>query len=324
MNQLKIFSDANLSESAFELLKDGVQPLELVLPAKPAASVLALAEPDPAFATAEIAFGQPDIESVLSSRKLRWLQLSSAGYTRYDTPQFREAAKERGLFVTNSSSVYDEACADHVFSFMLAQSRRLPVSLATRLPNTDPRWMDLRNSYVPLRGSNVLILGYGAIAKKLRALLSPFETRITGFRRKPRGDEGVPVVTAADLPAALEKADHVVNILPGSAATDGFLSKERFHTMKPGAVFYNIGRGSTVDQEALYEALHSGHLDAAWLDVCDPEPLPKNHPLLTLKNCFITPHTAGGHRNESATLVRHFLLNLRNFLDEEPLVDRIF
>ena len=76
--------------------------------------------------------------------------------------------------------------------------------------------------------------------------------------------------------------------------------------MKAGAVFYNIGRGSTVDQQALVQALRAGHLKAAWLDVTDPEPLPDSHPLLLEPNCFITPHVAGGHRDESSTLVHHF------------------
>ena len=93
--------------------------------------------------------------------------------------------------------------------------------------------------------------------------------------------------------------------------------------MKPGVVFYNIGRGKTVDQNALLEALRSRHLEAAWLDVSDPEPLPPDHPLLSAPNCFITPHTAGGHRNEAETLVRHFLDNFQRFLNNTPLNDRI-
>src|SRR5262245_63449122 len=80
--------------------------------------------------------------------------------------------------------------------------------------------------------------------------------------------------------------------------------------MKPGAVFYNIGRGTTVDQTALAAALRSGHLAAAWLDVTDPEPLPDDHPLRGLENCHITPHVGGGHHAEAHALVRHFLANL--------------
>ena len=93
--------------------------------------------------------------------------------------------------------------------------------------------------------------------------------------------------------------------------------------MKPGAAFYNVGRGTTVDQDALLAALQSGHLAAAWLDVTDPEPLPPAHPLWTTPNCYITPHSAGGHRTEPARLLQHFLGNLRLFERGETLNDRV-
>jgi phosphoglycerate dehydrogenase-like enzyme len=114
----------------------------------------------------------------------------------------------------------------------------------------------------------------------------------------------------------------VISILPENADSIHFISTERLGWMKPGAIFYNIGRGTTVDQQALFESLRSGHLGAAWLDVTDPEPLPDDHPLWTVPNC-ITPHTAGGHGDESETLVRHFLENLNRLLEDLPLRDRV-
>ena len=93
--------------------------------------------------------------------------------------------------------------------------------------------------------------------------------------------------------------------------------------MKPGAIFYNIGRGTTVDQTALLNALKSGRLSAAYLDVTDPEPLPKDHPLWSVPNCYITPHTAGGHAEEFERLATHFLNNLKRFEEGKALVDRV-
>ena len=93
--------------------------------------------------------------------------------------------------------------------------------------------------------------------------------------------------------------------------------------MQPGALFYNVGRGTTVDQTALINHLTSGHLGVAYLDVMDPEPLPSDHPLWVTPNCFITPHTAGGHLHEDVSLVVHFLENLRRWEQGEPLLDRI-
>lgn len=323
MEALKIFSDPQMSDAAARMMRETVAPHEIIVPKNRPSSVLAAAEPDPALPFADIAFGQPDIESIRRSTSLKWVQVSSAGFTRYDTPEFRALAKERGLIVTNSSSVYAEACADHVFSFMLAQSRRLPQALQSHAANGSPEWLQLRGDSVSLRGQNVVILGFGVIAKVLVKLLAPFEMSITAVRRSPRGDEGVATVRLDDQAEALANADHVINILPDNEGSRNFVDAALFAQMKPGAVFYNIGRGTTVNQDDLLGALRSGHLAAAWLDVTDPEPLPADHPLRGEPNCFITPHIAGGHRDETGTLIRHFLANFRRYLAGEPLQDRI-
>ena len=114
-----------------------------------------------------------------------------------------------------------------------------------------------------------------------------------------------------------------MNILPAAAGTEGYFDAGRLAKMKPGAIFYNIGRGTTVDQAALRSALESGRLAAAYLDVTDPEPLPPDHPLWSAPNCYITPHTAGGHRQEVERLAAHFLNNLKRFEAGEPLADRV-
>jgi phosphoglycerate dehydrogenase-like enzyme len=323
MNTFRIFYDCPLSDSALGLLRDGVAPHELILSGAPASSVLAKSSPDPALARADIAFGQPDVAGVLGAPGLRWLHISSAGYTRYDTAEFHAAARSRGLLVSNSSSVYSGPCAEHALAFMLAQSRTLPGALASHSANGSAGWNALRHGCRSLRNQELLLLGFGAIARQLVRLLEPFEMRVSALRRAPDGTERVPVVMLERLPEALARADHVVSLLPESAGTRRFLSRERIAQMKPGAIFYNIGRGATVDQEALADALRSGHLAAAWLDVTDPEPLPAAHPLRGAPNCYITPHIAGGHRNETETLVRHFLDNFQRFLKGAALRDQI-
>lgn len=323
MKALKIFSDAALSDSAAKLLREGVAPHEVISAAKPAGSILAKSEPDPAFADADIAFGQPDLVNIHHSNRLRWVQLTSAGFTRYDTPEFRAAATARGLLVTNSSTVFSEPCAEHVLAFMLAQSRLLPQSIQTNHGYGSAPWQKFRADATLLRHQNVLLLGFGAIALRLVELLRPFEMKLAALRRKPKGNEPIAIVTREQLPQALAQADHVVNILPESRETARFINAERLASMKRGAFFYNIGRGATVDQDALVEALRSGRLGAAWLDVTSPEPLPAGHPLLSAPNCFITPHTGGGQPKEAEALVRHFLHNFRLYLEGAPLTDRV-
>jgi len=320
---LRIFVDIAAPEDTLQVLRDGTAGHELILSSQPAVSVLAQAVLDPRLFSADIAFGQPDPAALASASQLKWIQLSSSSITRYDNPGFRQMVAANRTTVCNSASVYSEACAEHVLAFLLAQSRLLPRSLDTRVPGGAEAWHQLRGDCVPLRGQSALVLGYGAIGKRLAEMLLPFAMDVIAFRRGARGDETVQVIGESQLGDALSRVDHVINLLPDSTDTRHFFDASRFAAMRPGAVFYNIGRGATVDQRDLLDALRSGRLKAAWLDVTDPEPLPDGHPLLALPNCFITPHVAGGHQAESKTLVRHFLANLNRYLRGEPLVDRV-
>lgn len=321
---LKIFVDLATPPDLLDLLQNGTRGHQLLLPLKPVTSVLAEAAPDPQMALADIAFGQPTVRAIAEAPGLKWVQVSSSGITRYDNPAFRALAAERQLVVTNSAAVYAEACAVQVLSFLLAQARQLPLGLRTRAANGAPEWTALRSSSTTLRGQTVLILGFGAIGTRLVELLQPFHLNIIACRRAARGDEGVRVVTPEQVgPVLANEADHIINILPDNAASRQFFNAARLAALKPGAVFYNIGRGTTVDQTALVAALRSGRLQAAWLDVTDPEPLPAEHPLWREPNCHITPHVAGGHHDEAKTLVRHFLQNFERFVRGEPLLDRV-
>lgn len=320
---MNIFVDLALPPGALEQLQTGTIGHQLLFSQTPATSVLSRPEPDPQLASAEIAFGQPDPQAIAGAKSLKWIHISSSGITRYDNPGFRTLMAERNVAVSNSAGVYCEACAVHVLSFILAQARNLPLALRSPLPNGAPAWNELRHASSTLRGETVLILGFGAIGRRLAQLLAPMGMEIIAFRRQPQGDEPVPVVTQKDLAPVLKRSRHIVNLLPDSPQTRRFFDAGRFAELPPGAIFYNIGRGTTADQEALCGALRSGRLHAAWLDVTDPEPLPDHHPLRQQPNCFITPHVAGGQPDEYHALVRHFLDNLQRLVHARPLVDRV-
>jgi len=320
---VNIFGDLAMSPNALAALRAGTAGHRLLFSRTPAVSVLATPSADPQFAIADVALGQPDPKAIAEARQLIWIQVSSSGITRYDKPQFRALMAKRQIAVSNSASVYCEPCAVHALSFLVAQARCLPLALQTKTPNGAPAWNELRQSCGTLRGETILIVGYGAIGKRLAQLLLPFGANVLAYRRQARGEEGVPMVTDVELASALRQAGHIVNILPESPQTWRFFDAARFAEISHGSVFYNIGRGTTVDQNALLEALHSGCLKAAWLNVTDPEPLPDNHPLWQEPNCFITPHVAGGHADESLSLVRHFVENFERYVRGEPLLDRV-
>jgi phosphoglycerate dehydrogenase-like enzyme len=142
-------------------------------------------------------------------------------------------------------------------------------------------------------------------------------------RRQTRSERAVRIIPEERVSSALAQADHVVNILPENDATRNYVNARRLACCRPGARFYNVGRGTTVDQAALLDALRSGRLGAAYLDVTDPEPLPPEHALWTAPNCFITPHTAGGRHDQDEALVRHFLANLAAFERGGEMTDRV-
>jgi phosphoglycerate dehydrogenase-like enzyme len=324
MTDLAIFVDLAPAPAVVQMLRRGTKGHHLIFAREPAASVLSPGRIEPAFADVDVAFGQPDPEAIRGARRLRFVQISSSGITRYDKAEFRRLMAERNIAVCNSARVYSEPCALHALSFILAQARHLPKSLKTMTANGTAEWDSLRDSCKLLQGATALILGYGAIGRRLAELLKPLGMRVLAYRRRARGDEGVPVLSMTDLDLVLAtEADHVINILPHSPETIHFFDARRLAAIKPGAVFYSIGRGATVDQEALVDALHSGRLAAAWLDVTDPEPLPVGHPLWAEPNCHITPHVAGGHSEEQLNLTRHFLENLDRFMRGEQLLDRV-
>jgi phosphoglycerate dehydrogenase-like enzyme len=206
---------------------------------------------------------------------------------------------------------------------LMALSRRIPQACALQMGDHSwPQWEERAEIYLP-NGKTVLLLSYGAIARRLCELLAPLQMNVIAVRRTPTGNEAIKTITAAALPDYLPLADHVINILPANPATTNFMNAERFGQMKHGAIYYNIGRGTTTDQAALIAALQGGQLSFAYLDVTNPEPLPPDHALWTTPNCYITPHTAGGHHNEHERLVRLFLENLKRFAAGEELLDRI-
>jgi phosphoglycerate dehydrogenase-like enzyme len=320
---MRIWCNMSFPPPAARLLEQGLAGHELLPASNLTNSNLVDAAADPLLHQADVAFGQPAAEAVISSPSLRWVHLTSAGYERYDTPDFLAELKGRGVAMTTSSAVYDEPCAQHALAMMLGLSRMLP--RASESQQRDHGWpaAEVRSRSQLLLGQCVLLLGFGAIAQRLVELLAPFRMRLLAIRRTVSGSEPIPAYPQSEIDRLLPLADHVVNILPGGEATRNFLDARRIARMKPTANFYNIGRGSTVDQDALMAALRERRLAGAYLDVMTPEPLPPEHPLWSTPNCHITPHSAGGHAGEFERLVRHFVNNLELFTSGRGMRNRI-
>jgi phosphoglycerate dehydrogenase-like enzyme len=320
---LTIWTNGKFSDTATRMLEEGLRGHRLVTSQTASASVLVAGESDPSLLEADVAFGQPSPEDCLRNQRLRWVEVTSAGYTRYDNEAFLGGFRERGAVFTNACGVFADPCAQHLLAMLLAFGRQLLPSYRDQLTDQSWHYTERRYDSRLLTGQTVVLLGYGAIGRRLSELLAPFRMKIYALRRTGRAETAVEIIREADLPRVLGEADHVVNILPAHASTDAYINADRLAWCKPTARFYNVGRGSTVDQVALEAALRSGRLAAAYLDVMEPEPLPPGHVLWTTPNCYITPHTAGGRHDQDEALVGHFLENLAAFEGGGAFRDRV-
>jgi phosphoglycerate dehydrogenase-like enzyme len=243
VESLTIYFNAPFPAGAKAALAAGVGPHRLIVAESLSVGFAGRGQVDPRLLEADVAFGQPDVGQVIASQRLRWVHLSSAGYTPYDRDDLRAALRARGAALTKSSLVYDEPCAEQLLAFLLAQAGR-----------------ELRGRCRLLRGEAVAIVGFGSIGHRLVELLAPLDMEVVAIRRQVAGDEPVRTLSPDDPEAtrALARADHVIDVLPGNPSTERFFDAARFAALKPGAMFYNVGRGSTVDQDALRAALLSG------------------------------------------------------------------
>jgi len=236
-----------------------------------------------------------------------WIQLGAAG---------TDAWAASGLFHdgrvwTSAKGAYSEAVGEHALALTLALLRDLPrfAGAARWLPKSGRMLFD----------RTVLVLGSeGGIGQELIRLLTPFRVNILSGGRGGISDAttGAPLT----LEAALGRADVVVIATALTSETRGLFGPAQFAAMQRTAVLVNIARGAVVDTDALVQALDSGEIAAAALDVTDPEPLPAGHPLWSLENCLVTPHTANTPEMLKPQLARRITENLRRFAAGAPLL----
>jgi D-3-phosphoglycerate dehydrogenase len=195
------------------------------------------------------------------------------------------AAARLGIAVTNTPGVSAVSIAEHTLALALAVARRIPrVDAATR----GGQW--LRAESVQLHGKTVGVIGLGAIGRKFAQLARAIGMRVLAWTFHPDASLGFEIVTLEQL---ITQSDVVSLHLRLSEKTRAFLGAREFGLMKPSAIFINTARGPIVDEPALVEALESGRIAGAGLDVFEIEPLPAGHPLTRLSNVVLTPHSAG-------------------------------
>jgi phosphoglycerate dehydrogenase-like enzyme len=266
----------------------------------------------------EVAFGDIPFELIPKMPNLKWLQLWSAGA---DILQAIPELKALPFRLTTTSGIHGQQIAEHTFALILAWARRMDRAFRNKDAHVwvKPKMGDMST----LKGKAMLILGYGAIGEQVARAALAFGMKVTGLRRGAAEVSidglGVTVMPAAQLYGALGQADYVLNILPHTPDTDHLFGKKEFGAFKPGAVYVNVGRGKTTCETALAEALKTGRLAAALLDVTETEPLLQESPLWDLENVLLTPHYAGFHEDYNDLALEVALDNLGRYLRGESL-----
>lgn len=250
---------------------------------------------------------------------LQWLQLNSAGSNEYCIP----GVLRPGVRLTNATGAYGLAIAEHMTGVVLAMIKKL---YAYQDNQKQALWRD--EGHVPsLYGARVLIVGYGDIGSRFGEIMKAFGAHVTGIRRRlgktPSSCDCMG--TLADMDSFAGEADIIAACLPETAATHHFFDASRFKAMKQGAFFINVGRGSSVVQDDLCDALRTGRLAGASLDVTEPEPLPPDSPLWTTPHLYITPHVSGGYHAQIThdRIADIAAANLRRFLAGEALENEV-
>jgi len=243
---------------------------------------------------------------------LRWIQSASAGVEDL----LFDAMIQSPVVLTNARGVFDDAMAEYVVGLLLLFAKGLP-GVLERQRRREWRARDSEQ----LAGRRVLVVGVGSIGRAIGRRCKGLGMTVRGVGSTARGrDDVFGLVHGSDeLAEACGWADVVVNVLPSTPATRRRFDHTIFSAMQPSARFVNVGRGSTVDEEALVRALRQGLIAGAALDVFEREPLPEDSPLWDLPNVIVSPHMSADFAGWRETLVELFIENLSRYLTGRPL-----
>jgi phosphoglycerate dehydrogenase-like enzyme len=252
-------------------------------------------------------------DSFPAAAKLRWIQSASDGVDGLLFPALSTSA----VAVTNARGVFDDPIAEWVIGAMCAFVTGLHTTIADQARGAG--WNDDRHRE-RLSGQHLVIVGPGPIGRATATRARALGLTVESVGRSARDDELLGTVHGHDrLHEALGRADHILDALPLTDATRHVFDADAFAAMRPSARFYNVGRGGTVDERALIDALHAGAIAAAALDVYEEEPLPATSPLWSMPNVIVSPHICGDFVGWEEAVVAVFVDNVARFVRGEPL-----
>lgn len=276
----------------------------------------------------EIAVGNFPYDLLPDAKALCWFQQWSAGA---DWLLEHPEVQQLSFVLTNASGVHAIPISEHIIAVLLSFGRNLPQAGRAQQQRI---WMQegsdeqrgelkyyTRADTFEVAGKTMLLIGVGEIGERTAKIAQALEMEVIALRHNPNHEspEVDETVGPDELLAVLPKADVVVSTVPLTKATHHMLDQKAFFAMKDGAFFINIGRGPTVDEQALIGALQSGKLGGAGLDVFEEEPLSTDSPLWAMPNVIITPHSSGVTPQYNDRAFALFLANLERYLAGKKL-----
>jgi glyoxylate/hydroxypyruvate reductase len=248
--------------------------------------------------------------------KVKWIQATSAGIGQF-VKRLRYAERTKWIFTT-ASGVHARPLAEFVIMSMLYFAKDFEYLEREKAARHWARYCGFE-----LAGKTLAIIGLGKIGRETARLAKAFDMRVIGTRR--HSTDSIPHVDELFLPGELTplltQADFLLLCCPHTPETEGLIGAAEIAQLPGGAVVINIARGAVIDQIALTEALRSGHLRGAALDVFATEPLPADDPLWTMPNVIISPHSASTAASENQKITDLFCDNLKRYLAGEPLLN---
>lgn len=300
-----------LGDTALAEKLQGVSPLANIVLANRETAAQEIAD-------ADAIIGVPKAAEIRQAKKLQWLQVPSAGVENVLHLSGGNDLRDSNIVLTNNQIVQGPEIADHAFAMLLTLSRDLPRLMALQKTN---QWVPRPYRGIELNGKTAVVIGVGGIGMQISQRAWAFGMQVIGV-----DPEDIPfspfvkqVVKPDQLAEVLPQADVVFVSAPHTPKSHRMLGEKEFSAMKQGSYFIAVSRGALYELGSLVKALDSKRLAGAGVDVLDPEPLPKEHPLWGFENAIITPHIAGRSDRDNERMVNTIKENVRRFVEGKPL-----
>ena len=272
---------------------------------------------------ADVVLGNAPVSMISQNKHIEWFQSNSAG----PDPYLKPGVLPEDCVVTNATGAYGLAISEWMLAMWLGIQKDM---FLYRDRQNQREWAPIDRPVRGITGARVLCVGMGDIGSNFARRAHMLGAEVVGVRRTVHPDTPCPdyclrVVAQSQLDEELPEADLIALSLPGTEETYHMFDAGRFARCKDGAILLNVGRGTTVDSDALVDTLRSGKIFGAGLDVTDPEPLPADHPLWGEPGAIITPHNSGKFSLPKTldNIVDIFIHNLKRYAEGLPLDNQV-